>query len=446
MNNKQKLIVKIMIIIAIISIVLAIILVAIKKIEEKKIQASGDLGEEINYEDVILEDVEDKVKYFTVANCITKYYNQIAPENPSYYGRTEEGYGLIVEQDKINQDNYDLLSEEYIEKNNITVENVNDHIDRLQDNILYTPLKMKVLIGERVEKYVVYGFLQNTQNKFIKELYLIVNLDINNKTFSIEPLNEEYKSIEDIKVESNQDEIKIKNNNTYKDAKINNEYVARNYFNTYKKMSLSNPQIAYQYFEEEYRKKRFVDLEGYKNYIEKNSEELSGTKIEKYSVNTYEGYTEFVCKDQYGNIYIFKETSINNFSVALDTYTIETAKFKETYKTSDDPNKVMMNIDKWFKMLNNRDYKTAYEYLDETFRNEKFDGDVRVFEEFMKQAYPKHYEVSYKKFTDEPGNLYSQMVTIKEIGLYNATEENFSIIMKLEDETNFVMSFEININ
>lgn len=446
MNNNQKLIVKVIIIITIISIVLAIAIVVIKKVEEKKLQTAGEPGEEIDYQNAVLKDVEDKVKYFTVTNCITKYYNQIDPENPSYYGNTEDGYGLIVEQNKINQDNYNLLSTEYIEKNNITVENVNDHIDRLHDSILYTPLKMKVLIGERIEKYVVYGFLQNTQNEFLKEVYLIVNLDINNKTFSIEPLKEGYKSIEDINVTTNQEEIEVKNNNTYKDAKINNEYIAKNYFNTYKKMSLSNPEIAYQYFEEEYKTKRFVDLEGYKNYIEKNSEELRGTKIEKYSVNTYEGYTEFVCKDQFGNIYIFKETSVNDFSVALDTYTIETEKFKETYKNSDDQNKVMMNIDKWFQMLNNRDYKTAFEYLDETFRNEKFEGDVNVFENFMKQVYPKHYEVSYKKFSQQPGNLYSQEITIKEIGLYNATEELFSIVMKLEDETNFVLSFEININ
>lgn len=446
MNNNQKLIVKIMITITVISMLIAIAIVVVKQIDEKKLQTAGDSGEEIDYENAVLEDVEDKVKYFTVANCITQYYNQIDPENPSYYGRTENGYELIVEQDKINQDKYNLLSTEYIEKNNITVKNVNDHIDRLHDNILYTPLKMKVLVGERVEKYVVYGFLQNTQNEFIKEVYLIVNLDINNKTFSIEPLKEKYNSIEDIKVTSNQEQIEVKNNNTYEDAKINNEYIAKNYFNTYKKMSLSNPEIAYQYFEEEYRTKRFTDLDGYKNYIEKNSKELRGTKIEKYSVNTYDGYTEFVCKDQYGNIYIFKETSVNDFSVALDTYTIETTKFKETYKTSDDQNKVMMNIDRWFQMLNNRDYKKAYEYLDETFRNEKFDGDVNVFEEFMKQVYPKHYEVSYKKFTEQPGNLYSQEIAIREIGLYNAPEEMFSIVMKLEDETNFVMSFEISIN
>ena len=82
------------------------------------------------------------------------------------------------------------------------MENVEQYIDVINEKVIYTPLKMKVLIASNVDKYVTYGFIQDTQNEFIKEVYLIVNLDTMKKTFSIEPLYGDYNSIDDIHIEN----------------------------------------------------------------------------------------------------------------------------------------------------------------------------------------------------------------------------------------------------
>ena len=73
----------------------------------------GDEGEVFDFENQHIEDVTDKVKFFTVSNCISRYFDQINKENVRYYGVNEYGeYTINVSQEEINQDNYDLLSQE----------------------------------------------------------------------------------------------------------------------------------------------------------------------------------------------------------------------------------------------------------------------------------------------------------------------------------------------
>lgn len=404
----------------------------------------GNEGEVIDYENQQIQDVTDHVKYFTVANCVSRYFNQIDKENYRYYESDENGeYKLSVSQDEINQDNYDLLSKKYIEDNKITLANVGQYIDEIQGNVIFTPLSMKELLAYNMNKYIVYGFIQNSQNEFIKDVYIIVNLDVENKTFSIEPLTGEYNSIDAIQV-SNENEHIVKNeNNTYTDAKISYEERAKAYFNAYKRMCLSNPTIAYEYLNEEYKTARFENIDRYKQYVEKNKQELTGISINQYLVNTYEDYTEFVCKDQYENMYIFRERNINDFDCLLDTYTISTDKFKDQYSKSSNEDKVKLNTDKWVKMLNNRDYANAYNYLDETFRNNNFKNGEETFENYMRQKYPGHYKVLYGETTERNG-VYAQSIILENI-IQESTDQQISldIVMKLEDDMNFVMSYTI---
>ena len=292
MKNFKKLILILIIVISILAIILTITVYTSKVIEGTNNENIGDAGEEIVYNNTKIEDVTDKVKYFTVSNCVTRYFNQIQKDNVRYYGNNEDGeYTLIVTQEEINQDNYDLLSKDYIKRKNISVDAVNQYIDNIDEKVIFTPLKMKVINGYNVEKYVVYGFIQNSQDVFIKDVYLIVNLDIENKTFSIEPLFDKYSSIDDIQFESNNESIEKNDNNTYTDAKVNYETMSRQYFNTYKRMCLSNPELAYKYIENEYKTKRFSDVNSYKQYVEKNKEELKGVTIKQFMVNNYNDYT-----------------------------------------------------------------------------------------------------------------------------------------------------------
>ena len=127
------------------------------------------------------------------------------------------------------------------------------------------------------------------------------------------------------------------------------------------------------------------------------------------------------------------------FTMELDTYTIPTEQFKKTYRTANQQKRVMMNIDKWIQMLNNRDYTSAYKVLNETFRNNNF-GSEEKFVAYMKEKYPLHYKIEFSSFSEE-GSAYVQSIKLKEIGSENAEGKALDIIMKLKEDIDFEMSF-----
>jgi soluble lytic murein transglycosylase len=54
-------------------------------------------------------------------------------------------------------------------------------------------------------------------------------------------------------------------------------------------------------------------------------------ELEKYLIKQRDGYTEYTLIDTYGNYYIFQETSPMQYTVVLDTYTIDIPEFVEKY-------------------------------------------------------------------------------------------------------------------
>ena len=207
-------------------------------------------------------------------------------------------------------------------------------------------------------------------------------------------------------------------------------------------MALGAPEQAYELLEEEYRNNRYGSLEKYEEYVQKNREEISSLQCKQYLVNNETDYTEYVCLDQNKNYLIFKSVGPMNFTLQLDTYTIPAENFIKEYDEGDDQNKVLLNIDKWVKMLNNRDYNAAYNVLDETFRNNNF-GSEENFENTMREKLPLHYEVQYNEYTEENGT-HVTTITLSDINGESEETSQMSIIMQLKEDRNFVMSFSFN--
>ena len=184
---------------------------------------------------------------------------------------------------------------------------------------------------------------------------------------------------------------------------------------------------------------KMPNVENFENYISSNYQELSGITIRQYLVNRYDDYIEYVCKDQYENLYIFNVTAVKEYTAKLDTYTIPTDKFKEQYDNGETQTKVMMNVDKWIDMLNNRDYTAAYNVLDETFRNNNFSSE-EAFEAYMRENYPLHYSIDYISYQEEM-NTFVQTISLKDITNESADTKQMTIIVQLKDNYNFVMSF-----
>ena len=203
---------------------------------------------------------------------------------------------------------------------------------------------------------------------------------------------------------------------------------------------LNDPEKAYEMLDEEYKNKRFGNLETFKNYVDNNREDIESYVIKEYGINKLLDGTEYICQDQYDHAYTFKETSIMKFSAKLDNYTIESEETKQKYKEAKEQKKVAMNIDKWISMLNNKDYKAAYGVLDETFRNQYFES-VDDFEQYMKDIFPAYMGVELMEYSKESG------LNIQKVILYGYTGDKSwskpeTIIMQLSDE-GFKMSFRI---
>ena len=165
-------------------------------------------------------------------------------------------------------------------------------------------------------------------------------------------------------------------------------------------------------------------------------------KLNAYQINEYENYTQYVCKDQNENYYIFNETGIMDYTVILDTYTIDLPQFIEKYNNSTDAEKVLLNIQKVFEAINHGDYGYVYDKLDNEFKQNNFPTETE-FENYIKQNLYENNSISYGKYKTS-GDLHIYDINIKNKDDENSITKTKNIIMRLEEGTDFVMSFNVN--
>ena len=441
MNIKYKNIIMAMLLVIIIIIIIILTIFLLNK-KENGIDLNnkniGDAGLNIDYSVSEIENVTDKIEYYTVRNCINNYFNILNSNNSIYY------VGDEIDEDAQKEYIYNLLGIDYIKSNNITVNNVLNKVETTKEQKVFIPLQMKVLKKEKVDKYIVYGVLQDViELNDAEEIYIIVNLDYNNKTFSIEPIDKEYESIEQINIENDDILIDKNENNIYQNQKITNEYLTNEYFVLYKKLAITEPELVYNIFSEEYRNERFGNIDNFKKYVNENKNEILKINMQQYLVNNYESYTEYVAKDQYGNLYIFKESSDNELiDINLDTYTLRNDKFFEEYNKSSNEKKVQMNVDKFIQMINRHDYKTSYNCISSGFKKNYLDTQEK-FEEYMKNVFFEYNKFEFRNIEQKGSNLYTVTLNITDLTEESSEARNVTIIMQLNDDLDFEMSFGI---
>ena len=393
----------------------------------------------------ILKDEIQTNRYYTVKDIIEKYlksiysYNNYDGRDLNYMAMTEEALNEAIENQK--QSDLKLLqnivAEECIEEFNISDYNNYKGYNINIDNMLVAEISSYMNI------YLVYGTIINTG----EEVKLMTILDHNTSAYVIYPQKYlEENNLINLKagdtIDISIDSVEKNNFNSYKYKNIDTQTIAIDYFEDYKYKLNNDIEDLYNSLDEEYRNKRFGSVDNFNEYVNKNFEELNGAVFSEYLVNNLEDCTEYVCKDQYDNVYIFRATAAMKYSLLLDTYTIETDKFKSTYSLNSDQGKVLLNIDKWFLMLNNRDYNAAYNVLDEEFRNQYF-SSLSEFEQYMRENYPLHYEIKYGDFSNE-GNIYIQEIQLSDITGSSDEVKEFTVIMALDNENNsFIMSFKV---
>lgn len=431
----KKIAIAIIITLIIMIILISTLLIIIKTSDNK--QEQGDVGDIIDYNETKVEPVADNIDFFTIQNCIQNYLDTININNSTY--ENDDG---TIDVTAIKTDIYNLLSKKYIQENSITTNNLLEKIDKSEEKLIFVPLKMNYLELENNTKYTVYGFCQKLNNQFVKDLYFIVDVDNQNKTFSITPLqNQQYESFDNIELNRENIEIEVKDNNKYINQKITDQYLCEQYLLIQKRLILSKTEESYNYLDEDYRNKRFKTIEEYKKYVSESQNHILKIALKEFKVNRTSDNTEYICKDQYDNYYIFNAKEVLNYKVRLDAYTIETEEIRNEYMKYSEQKKVTFNVNKWIQMLNNKDYENAYNLLNETFRNTNWNS-VEDFKAYIKQNYPLYYKIEYQQY-QTVGTNYTQTIILKDIEGKNQNQKNITIIMRLKENMDFEMSFNL---
>ena len=119
----------------------------------------------------------------------------------------------MVNQELMKKGAYDILSSEYIEKKSITIDNVYEYVPKVDKELLYIPIDMKLKGADNVKKFMIYGYAIDQEYNAIGYLYVIVNMDVKNQAFSIEPIDKE--EYENGKIQNNNIRIEANDNNQY---------------------------------------------------------------------------------------------------------------------------------------------------------------------------------------------------------------------------------------
>lgn len=373
--------------------------------------------------------IENENLYFSIQDIMQKYVDSIANKE----------YDIT----------YDMLNTNYIEENNINMDNITNKLNNY-DMPKFITIHMctkeadignNIYIEAIVQDYDIGNddTVTSTQN----EEYFLVIVDDENETFAIDPIDEdEYqdymnnvKSVEKTSIQENDNNIISYNN-------ISEEEIVTQHLNHYLSLLRCNIQKAYELLEEEYKEARYKNYSEFEKYAQ-------GIEDERIYLESYtkkyndDDSIEYICKDGYDRVYIFKEKTVMEYTVQLDDYTLENEEFREKYTKETNKNRGVLNIDKFFKMLNMQDYTLAYNLLDDNFKQNYFNTQAD-FENYIKQRTFKYNKVTYNKYSNKIDSVH-----IYEITLTDRTEESeesydYTFIIKLGDDINFTVSFEVN--
>lgn len=450
MENLKKIIIAILIIVIIIIIILSIILFLNKK-NDNTINTNNvgiSIDEVFNKENKI-QKITKKAEYFNVKKCIEKYSSY---SNDLYYAQRQGNKEYI---EKIKEQLPSLIPDFVKQELDLTNENIYNKIG-LQDKYIRIDSINKSMQTINTDAYteetnifayIVEGVFIDRNNYEKEEFIIIAIMDIKNNTFLIVP----QKYIEKVNLNLDQNNslqiynkkvIEKNNYNSFVYSKETEEDMAKEYINRFRMNLTYDSSYIYNNLDKEYSQARFGSYNDFKSYIEENKLELNKIKMKEYIVNYYDDYIEYVCKDQYDNLYIFNEMLPMSFTLKLDTYTITTDKFKSTYAVATDKNKAKMNIDKFFQMINRQDYKTSYNCIADSFKNNYFQNEEK-FKQYVKQNFFLYNKISYKNVSDMGNGIYVYTLELFDFTGNKSEKKEITVIIRLKEELNFEMSFEM---
>lgn len=434
-------------------IVIVIIIVAMIMILKNKNGKLNNFKNNNEFDINISTELENNI------SKLNKYDEYISIENmvQNYYLYLQMGNATAI---------YSILEKNYIKDNEISLENVVSRTKKYKSNELEFKAK-EIYFDISQSCYYIFGNIY--EDKILENVYYIFYVDKLKNVYTIRPISkEEYDLLilgKGNKVEINTN-IKAETYNTMKQVTLSQEQIVEKIFYNYIFYLRYDIQYAYDILQKEYRENRFLNLDEFELYIQNNKDKIDSldfrsmksmedfmneeeynnyinnlefAQMEKYQVNKFEDYVEYVCVDSYNNYYIFNENSVMDYEVILDTYTIDLPQFLEKYEEGNEQVKVGMNIEKFISAINAKDYRYAYNCLADSFKNNYYQTQ-ESFEDYVKNNFFENNKIEYIQFSKE-GNNY--VYDIKILNTQGEEEKQATIIMQLQEGTEFVMSFSI---
>lgn len=439
-NNKILVLSIIAIIIIIICVIMLIVINKYFNTDNEKYET--DFEQQVLYEnDEEIKLLDNKNKYFVVEKIVSEITSYIKETNGDMeYDTTlieEETAKVAFQKEGVQIINY-MLDNEY--KN--TMKSTDDIIINMAKRYTnYQSIIDKVYIYDKsanIDIYIVYAYIGS------EEFNIVIKTDSENNTFSIflNDYLEKYNysknmQTKDIKISENS--IEKNDYNQFKYKNISENQIPKYYLNNYIKLIKSNTKLAYNLLDKNYKQKRFPTFNEFNTYTQ--TKEYMQATISKYKIIKKDDYTIYVCEDTYGNLYIFKETALMDYTVQLDNYTIENKELIEEYEKLKEVDKGAENVRKFFQMLNMKDYKSAYEKLDNTFKNNNF-ATLQMFENYISRRIYNSSIINIESYTMIDSDTYTYKVNIQN-ALNSEEQHDYNVIIKLLEGTNFIMSFEI---
>ena len=109
--------------------------------------------------------------------------------------------------------------------------------------------------------------------------------------------------------------------NEYIATYVSDEDMAKIYLNDYVNNMFYDVDKAYNLLDEEYKTKKFGNINNYKNYV--NSLNYPTFVLTKYYKKDINGYIIFGVYDNNGNFFAFKTKGVMQYTVYLDDSTVE---------------------------------------------------------------------------------------------------------------------------
>ncbi len=410
--------------------------------EEKKV-------EEVFNQENIIQEINSKSQYFNIKKCIERYKLYIANIREFQNKKDKNNLQTAISQLKSLIPEF-VIKELEINDNNI-YEKIGfpDAIIRI-DNLYksrQTISKEAYNDSTNIVAYIAKLTLINQNNiKQQRNMNLILILDENNCKFLIIP--QAYIENKKMNIEKGnalniyqKDYIEDYRFNSFEYSTETQEDMALEFLNLSKYYLQYDIDYLYNKMSEKYRTKRFGNIDTYRQYLKANYDNIKSSAAQSYLTKNLGETTQYVIKDQYENLYIFDAKSPVDFTIRLDTYTLDEEKFNVAYDQGDVSRKCQMNIDKFFQMINRQDFKTSFTHLADSFKttsNMKKESD---FEKISKQIFWQYNKVEYLKFDEIGNNTYMFNLKLTDITGKDTTEKNVTIIMQLNENREFVMSF-----